>query len=99
MTKIVNLLLVLLFSLSSVVWAEKIKLVTDRETLCSLEFGRFENNAYVGSTPMEDACRIKHRESRVRICEHNYKEREIIKACIATYDAISFRIQELGKSK
>lgn len=69
--------------------------VTDRDTLCSLKYGRYENNAYVGSTPIEDACRTKHYESRKRICEHNYQKPEIVEACIDTYDAITEQIRRI----
>ena len=74
--------------------ADSNKPVTDRDTLCSLEFGKYnDDSAYVGSTPMKDVCEIKYYESRKRVCEFNYKRSEIIAACIATYDAISYRIQ------
>jgi hypothetical protein len=67
--------------------------VTNRNLLCSLKYGVYENNAYVGSTPMEDACRTEHYESRKRICEHNYKQHEIVEACISTYDAATEQIR------
>jgi hypothetical protein len=67
--------------------------VTDRGTLCSLNYRRYANNAYVGSTPMEDACRTRDYESRKRICEHNYQKPEIVQACIDTYDATTEQIR------
>ena len=75
--------------------AESSKLVSDRNTLCSLEFGKFANGGYVGSTPMEDACRTEHYESRKKICEHNYDRAEIVNACLLTYDAITEHIREV----
>lgn len=74
--------------------AEPSKPVSDRNTLCSLEFGKFVNSDYVGSTPMEDACRTEHYESRKKICDHNYDRAEIVNACLLTYDAITERIRE-----
>ena len=70
------------------------KPISDRGTLCSFEFGRFANRRYVGSTPMEDACRTEHYESRKKICEHNYDQSEIVNACLLTYDAISESIRK-----
>lgn len=63
--------------------------VKNRNTLCSLEFGRYADGVYIGSTPMEDACQTEHHESREKICKHNYNQPEIINACILTYDGIS----------
>jgi hypothetical protein len=68
--------------------------VKNRSTLCSLEFGRYADGVYVGSTPMEDACRTEHRESREKICKKNYNRPEIINACMLTYDGISEQIKK-----
>ena len=87
---------------ASVSATEQKKRVTDRNTLCSLEFGRHKNELYIGSTPMEDACRRDHYESRKTICESNYDRPEIINACILTYDAVSELIrsaQEENKNR
>ena len=88
---------------TSVSATELKKRVTDRETLCSLEFGRWRNDGrYIGSTPMEDACRLALYESRKTICESNYDRPEIIRACILTYDVVSEVIrsaQEENKSR
>ena len=72
------------------------KQLTDKNTLCSLEYGVYENGLYVASTPMEDACRTSHYESRKRICEHSYDKHEIIQACINTYYAA---IEQTRQSK
>jgi hypothetical protein len=67
-----------------------------RNTLCSLEFGKFnDKNEFIGSTPIQDACNIKHRETRIRVCNFNYKDKAVINACIATYDAISFQLKNI----
>ncbi len=68
--------------------------VKDRRTLCLLEFGKFDKEQYVASTPMLDACLTKHYEGRKRICEYNYKEPEVIAACIATYDSNTLKTNE-----
>lgn len=83
-----------LVGISSAFGAEPPKPVNDRNTLCSLEFGRFANGVYVGSTPMEDACRTDHYESRKEVCNHNYDRAEVSNACVLTYDAITERIRK-----
>lgn len=85
-------LLILVVCLAGVTYSfasERLKPVKDRNTLCALEFGKFANGVYVGSTPMEDACRTEHYESRKKICEHNYDRTEIVNACLLTYDTIT----------
>lgn len=85
-------LLILVVCVAGVTYSfasERLKPVKDRNTLCALEFGKFANGVYVGSTPMEDACGTEHYESRKKICEHNYDRTEIVNACLLTYDAIT----------
>jgi hypothetical protein len=84
------LIIVVCFAgVSSSFAGERLTPVKDRNTLCALQFGRFANGVYVGSTPMEDACRTDHYESRKKICEHNYDRPEIVNACLLAYDAIT----------
>lgn len=87
--------LLILFSVSlfATTQAKSLTPVSDHDTLCSLNFGKYENGNYVGSTPMEDACRTEHVESRYQICMHNYSKPEIVNACVATFDAIAHRVQ------
>lgn len=74
---------------SSCVAGKGLRPVEDRNTLCSLEFGKYADGVYVGSTPMEDACRTEHYDSRKKICANNYEREEVINACVHTYDAIT----------
>jgi len=83
------ILVVCVVGVTSTFAGEQLKPVKDRNTLCALEFGSFANGVYVGSTPMEDACRTEHYESRKRICDHNYDRTEIVNACLLTFDAIT----------
>ncbi len=93
-----SVMLIILLFIPSFSYAEKSKQVTDRNRICMLEFGKFDkNNAFVSSTPMQDACSSSHYESRKRICEFNYKKYEIINACIATYDAVTTKIKKAKK--
>lgn len=75
--------------------------ITDRDSLCSLKYGRFEQSAskhdnfeYVGSTPMEDACKTPLRPQREAICRYNYRQQEIAEACVDTYDAVTEQIRQ-----
>jgi hypothetical protein len=67
--------------------------VTDRKIICGLDYGRFQEQRYVGSTPMENACLTKDYAARKRLCEDNYRVHAIIQACIGTYDAVTEQIR------
>lgn len=75
--------------------------IVDRDTLCSLKYGlraqvkgKKTEYQYVGSTPMEDACRSSHKPSRIKICEFHYLKSEIVEACVDTYDAVTEQIRQ-----
>jgi len=68
--------------------------ITDRDTLCSLDYGVVDQGHFVASTPMRDACVTENYESRKRICEYNYKKLEIVAACMATYNAQTLQTNE-----
>ncbi len=74
--------------------------VTDRASLCELKYGRQVQSSdkenqfeYVGSTPMEDACKNPLRPQREKICRYNYQLPEVVEACIDTYDAVTEQIR------
>ena len=73
--------------------------IDDRAVLCAMNFGRFKDKQYVGSTPMQDACRTEHKGTRERICRENYTKKEVIAACKLVYDGLTYRIQEARKLK
>lgn len=73
--------------------------VTDRATLCSLKYGRYVKATYVGSTPMEDACRTENAEARRHMCQHNYKRPELVEACVDTYNPVTEQIRQTKETR